>query len=69
MIQEKTQEEHRAEAREMIFRRVRAFENRWINKEKPVTKAALYNYALSLLNVEFYKLPDKDKEMVLSQYI
>lgn len=34
-----------------------------------VSKAALYNYALSLLNIEYYKLGKEDREEVLKQYL
>ena len=77
MIKQKTKEEQRAEAREMIFERVRSFEDRnnqkreygiLQGKEQPVSKQALYNYALSLLNTEFYKLPPEDRQLVLKQY-
>lgn len=76
-MQQKTDQEYRELAIANLCGRVSAFEARENERREkatidgkylPVAPQTLYNYVLSLLNVEFYKLPKEDREMVLNKY-
>ena len=35
----------------------------------PLSKEALYNHAMSLMNIEFFKLNDEDRNEVLAKFL
>lgn len=54
--------------KEELYSKVRAFKQRYTNLYYIPSGAALHNYAISLLNIDYYKLGQEDREEVLKQY-
>lgn len=59
---EKTKEDIEKELEDEFHKTIASFKIRWLNKNVEISSSGLYNYAFSLMKIEFRKKFDKDKE-------